>query len=94
MAGSDAADGRQVSHNFKIKVGVRFRPARSAARGGKVILPLHQRLKLMKAGEKLTHDEFAGIAVAQVDKLVGSNLTPEMIQVSACAAATEGPRTD
>ena len=80
MAGSDATDGRQVSHNFKIKVGVRFRPARSAARGGRVILPLHQRLKLMKAGEKLTHDEFAGIAVAQVDKLVGSNLAPETIQ--------------
>ena len=82
--------GTSAGQGFKIQVATRFRPRRHAEGSKKLVLPLHQRLKLMKKGEKLDFwgenqentDENYGLSETAIKKLVesGAELSPEIIQ--------------
>ena len=72
-----------LAADFRIRVAVRVRPRRQRGSEGAVVLPLHQRLKMLRRGQKLTFkdagvgpDELAAALRAQGD----TPLEPELLQ--------------
>jgi len=86
-----SADGSAtaIAQGFKIRVAARFRPAKASGGEKRLVLPLHQRLKLMKKGEKLSfwgeqeqeQRNEAGLSVNELEKMVeGEQLNSEVLQ--------------
>ena len=65
-------DSLRIS-DHKIKVAVRFKPG--TQRDRQVVLPLHQRLKMLKKGEKITAEEAAGEKGVSVEELKAQLVT-------------------
>ena len=55
--------------DHKIRVAVRFKRLEGLQRDRQLVLPLHQRLKMLKRGEKITVEEAAGQKGLSVDEL-------------------------
>ena len=91
-ASGGAEDERQqeVGVGFQIGVAVRVRPRRHGRSERGVVLPLHQRLKTLKKGEKLSFAEAALPAeqIAQMAKEQG-DVPPELFQALLEAAQLE-----
>ena len=96
----DVHDGdTQASTGFKIQVAVRFCPGRSG-KASSYLLPLHQRLKLLRAGDTISREEANGEGidaegVAQllaIDASVGGEVLQAVLeaeQLSRLAAEAE-----
>ena len=69
---------------FRIKVAVRLRPRKHAANRDGLVLPLHQRLRLLKKGQKLgsLDEEAAGSSQEQLAEALKEqgDLSPELLQ--------------
>ena len=77
---SASSDGDDAS-GFRIRVAVRVRPRRHSGRGDGLVLPLHQRLRLLKKGEKLSFDD-AALSRDEIAKSFsnGEELDEELLQ--------------
>ena len=75
-----SSDGDDAS-GFRIRVAVRVRPRRHSGRGDGLVLPLHQRLRLLKKGEKLSFDD-AALSRDEIAKSFsnGEELDEELLQ--------------
>lgn len=79
------ATDTEASSDFKIRVAVRFKPGKKQGRG-ELVLPLHQRLKMMKKGEKISAEEAKGekgVPVEIIEQLAksGVDVTPEILEM-------------
>ena len=79
----------KVNYPSLLQVMTRFRPARHAATNKKLVLPLHQRLKLMNKRERLDlwgvedateRDDNVGLSAAAVEKLAACEPSLFLIQ--------------
>ena len=79
----------KVNYPSLLHVMTRFRPARHAATNKKLVLPLHQRLKLMNKRERLDlwgvedaieRDDNVGLSAAAVEKLAACEPSLFLIQ--------------
>ena len=80
------ADGvASESKGFRIRVAVRVRPRKHDGSLNGLVLPLHQRLKMLKKGEKLGtfEDEMNGSSQEQLAAALKDQgeLSPELLQV-------------
>ena len=74
--------GPNAAQDFTVSVAARLRPGRTSNRNS-FFVPLHQRLRLLKKGEKLTFAAGeAGLDSAAINKMVGegSSLSPDIIR--------------
>ena len=89
-AASEAEGESQGGVGFQIQVAVRVRPRKHGRSSRGVILPLHQRLKTLKKGEKLTF-ESAALPADQIAEMAREqgDLPPEVFQALLEAAQLE-----
>ncbi|KAK3275974.1 hypothetical protein CYMTET_15929 [Cymbomonas tetramitiformis] len=88
---SNDDDISERGESFKIQVAARFKPG-NQSKDRQLCLPLHQRLKLLKKGEKLQFGvEEATLPVEVVNELMagGADMTPELMQALLEAKALE-----
>mmetsp|Transcript_33059 Transcript_33059/g.104597 ORF Transcript_33059/g.104597 Transcript_33059/m.104597 type:complete len:772 (-) Transcript_33059:70-2385(-) len=79
--GAAGGDRRKNAGDFKVQVAVRFRPGGQT--DAKIVLPLHQRIKLLDRGESLRSlaEEMEGLDNAAVAKVkAGEELPPELVE--------------